>query len=389
MAIPKWVEIYKDKSLSGDSGTETFPLKRNDQVLEYMLKVRAKNTATGNSPDNVAMNTIESCISKIEVRSGSAIFKSYNGELCRKLATYRNGRLPQTLHSQANGGTWAGNEDPALGWSEYSFPINFNIPSDPYANKTGIIMPAPLYDSLDLVLEYNFPTTAGAGFITGGSNKLFSLYALVKPKVSTEEMMQRRILVEEKKHDYTSLSSGDKDFGLTLDKDRFLRELLVFCYENEIGEGVDINYLKLKVDGDTYIESKWGDLQAKNAVDCSLVYNLPMHLTAISAHDELFTRVPAPNLTGLGNQATAAMIVSNTADSVTVTVNAADDVSFLNVASDVIPATAIINFDEDGMLMNMQHQGVKDLELIITNGGAGGTVKILEQSVCKVWGHSV
>ena len=29
MAIPKWIEIYKDKSLAGDSGTETFPLKRN------------------------------------------------------------------------------------------------------------------------------------------------------------------------------------------------------------------------------------------------------------------------------------------------------------------------------------------------------------------------
>lgn len=387
MAIPKWVEVYKDKSLAGDSGTETYPLKRNDQVLEYMLKVRAKNSATGNSPDNATMNTVESCVSKIEIRSGSAVFKSYNGELCRKLATYRNGRLPQTLHSQANGGTWAGNEDPALGWSEYTFPINFNVPSDPYGNKTGIMMPAPLYDSMDLVMEYNFPTTAGAGFLTGGSNKLFSLYALVKPRDSVDIMQGKRILVQEKKHDYTSIASGDKEFALTLDQNRFLRKLLVFAYENEIGEGVDINYIKLKVDGDTFWEGKWGDIQGKNAVDCGLDFKLPMHLTAISANDELFTRVPAPNLTGLGNQATAAMIVSNTADSVTVTVNAADDVSFLNVGSDVLPCCAVIDFDQDGLLQNMQYQGVNDLEVLLTNGGAGADVKIVEESVAKAWGY--
>lgn len=389
MPIPKWVEIYKDKSLSGDSGTETFPLKRNDQVLEYMLKVRAKNSATGNSPDNAAMNTIESCISKLEIRSGSAIFKSYNGELCRKLAAYRNGRLPQTLHSQANGGTWAGNEDPALGWSEYSFPINFNLPSDPFGNKTGIMLPAPLYDSLDFVMEYNFPTTAGAGFVTGGANKLFSLYALVKSKEPEDAMYRKRILVEEKKHDYTSIAAGDKEFGLTLDANRFLRQLLTFCYENEVGEGVDINYLKLKVNGDTYWEGKWGDLQAKNAVDSKLNFHLPMHLTAISANDELFTRVPAPKLTAVTNQGTTPVYISNTGDSVTVTVNGADDISYLDVASDVLPATAIIDFDLDGLLMDLQHQGVKDLELILTNGGADGTVKILEQSIAKPWGFSV
>lgn len=388
MAIPKWVEIYKDKSLSGDAGTETHPLKRNDQVLEYKLKVRAKNSATGNSPDNVAMNTIESCINKIEIRSGSAIFKSYNGEINRKLAIYRNGRLPQTLHSQANGGTWAGNEDPTLGWSEYTFPINFNLPDDPYGNKTGVMLPAPLFDSLDLVLDYNFPTTAGAGFLTGGANKLFSLYALVKPREANETMQSKRILVEEKKHDYTSITSGDKDFGLTLDANRLMRQLMVFCYENEIGEGIDINYLKLKVNGDTFWESKWGDLQAKNAADCKLDFNYPIHLTAIGATDELFTRVPAPVLTANTNQGTTSQSLSNTADSVTVTVNAADDTGLLNVGSNVIPAIALIDFDEDGMLMNMQPQGVKDLELILTNGGAGADVKIVEQSIARPWGYS-
>ena len=389
MAIPKMVEIYKDKSMSGDSGSATYPLKRNDLVLGYMLTVRAKNSATGNSPDGVALQTIESCLSKIEVRSGSAVFKSYSGELCRKLATYRDGVLPSTLYAQANGGTWAGNKDEKLGWQEYTFPIDFTVPEDPMGNKTGIMFPAPLYDSLDLILEYNFPTTAGAGFLTGDASHVFSLYAFVKPKESVEAMKAKRILVETKKHDYTSIASGDKDFGLTLDGNRLLRQLLVFAYEAGIGEGVDIDYLKMKVNGDTIFESKWGDLQAKNARDAKLNFRFDMNLTAIGATDELWTRVPAPRYNGLGNQATAALIATNVGDKITCTVNAADDISMLEVASDVLPATAIIDFDVDGLLQNMQPQSVKDLELILTNGGADATVKIVEQSVARPWGHSV
>ena len=390
--IPKMVEIYKDKSLSGDSGSATFPLKRNDMILGMALNVRAKNSATGNSPDAVALQTVESCLSKIEVRSGSAVFKSYSGEMCRKIATYRDGILPSTLYAQANGGAWAGNKDEKLGWQEYSFPIDFTVKDDPMGNKTGIMFPAPLYDSLDLVLEYNFPTTAGAGFLTGDASHVFSLYAFVLPRptgpTAIDVMKQKSILVETKKHDYTSIATGDKDFGLTLDANRRMRQLMVFAYEAGIGEGIDIEYLKLKVDGDTMFETKWGDLQDKNARDSNLNFRFDMNLTAIGATDELWTRVPAPRYNGLGNQATAALIATNVGDKITCTVNAADDISMLEVASDVLPACAVIDFDVDGMLKNLQPQGVSDLELLLTNGAAGATVTILEQSVARPWGHS-
>src|SRR5574337_412586 len=92
MAIPKWVELYKNKALSGDSGTETFSIKRTDQILELLLKVRAKNGATANAPDAAAMPTVESSLTKINVKSGSADFKNYSGEICRKFAAYRDGR---------------------------------------------------------------------------------------------------------------------------------------------------------------------------------------------------------------------------------------------------------------------------------------------------------
>jgi len=399
MAIAEWVELYKDKSLSGDAGTETFPLKRTEEILELLLKVRAKNGATANAPDAATMPTIEQALSKIELKSGSTIFKSYTGEICRKLAAYRDGRLPHTLYTQAAGGTWAGNEDPALGWMEYSFPIRFTPKGDPYGNKTNCMLPAPLYDSLDLVLNYDFTISATAGFLTGGANHIFDLYALMMPTgeggfknaaTARDRMLARNILIETKKQDYTTVASGDQPIDLTLDKSRFLRQLLVFAYENGIGEGVDITDMKLRVNNDIYWASKWGDLQVLNAHNSALDYKWDLYMKCVGTTDELWTRIPAPiPLMIAGTAPTVAPYFGTlgNGDKVTITTDAANDVNLIRIGSNVLPATAIFDFDMDGLFQNLQWAGVGDLDLVLTNGGAGGAVQIIEQHVAKPWGY--
>lgn len=391
MPIPRMIEIYKNKAFSGDDGTDTFALKRNDQILEYIVKVRAKNGATANAPDGVIMPTIEEALSKIEVKSGGAVFKSYTGEMCRKIAAYRNGQLPHTLHTQAAGGTWAGNDDPSLGWMEYTFPINFNLPNDPYGYRSNVMLPAPLYDSLDLVIDYDFEISSTAGFLTGGANHLIDVYALVMPKESKSAMMDKRIIVEQNKQDYTSVVSGEENFGLTTDANRFLRQLFVWCYEAGIGEGVDITSGQFKVNGDPQWTWKWGDLQAKNAMDARLQYFIDYYMKNVGTTDELWTRIPAPlPIMVAGTSPTAAPHFTTLAagDKVTVTTDTANDVNLMRVNSEVLPATVVLDLDQDGSMQHMQYQGVKDLEMILTNGGAGAAVKILEQSIAKVWGHS-
>ncbi len=391
MAIPKWIELYKNKNFSGDSGTDTHPIKRNDQILELLLKVTAKNGATRNSPDAAALQTIESAITNIVVKSGSASFKNYTGEVCRKMATYRNGRLPQTLYTQDPGATDAGNEDPTLGWQSASFPINFNVPMDPYGNNSNIIFPAPIYDSLELEIDFDFTISATAGFVTGGSNHKFDLYALVMPKEDKTTMQNKRILVETVKQDFTTVVSGTQPFDLTLDQNMFLRQLMVTCYENGVGEGVDVTDVELEVDGDTFWAGKWGDLQAMNAQDSNLNYVWKAYLNAASANDELWTRIPAarPILTPITAPTIAPYSGALSAgDKVTVNTDAQGDNNILEVKSEVLPAAVVFDLDRDGLLRNMQYAGVKDLNLILTNGGAGGAVKIVEQHVSKPWGYS-
>lgn len=389
MAV-KWIQLYKDKALGGDSGTETFPIKRTDQILELLLKVRAKNGSTANAPDAAVMPTPESSLTKIQVNSGSAIFKNYTGEVCRKIATYRNGHLPPTLHTQAAGGTWAGHQNPALGWMEYTFPINFNLQSDKFGNKTGLLLPAPLYDSLDLVIDYNFTISSTAGFVTGGANHVFDLYALVKAKEDRAAMESKRVLVETKKHDYTTVASGDEAFKLTLDNNRFLRQLYVQCYENGVGEGVDVTELTFKADNDVMWASKWGDMQDKNAMDRKIQYAIDYYMKCVGTTDELWTRIPSPRpfmLAGTGPTVAPYFTTLGNGDKVTITTDAANDVNLVRINSDVLPAMAVLDFDQDESLMNMQYQGVKDLEVILTQGGADGAVQIIEQSVARPWGY--
>lgn len=384
MVTPKLVQLYKNKVLS-DSGTETLPLKRNDMIVALNLIIRAQNGSSGDSYDNVVEQSIEMQTSKIEVRSGSAVFKSYNGEMCRKIATYRNGRLPNHVITSAVGGTWGGFDEPLNGWQSMEFPIDFCTKQDPYGNKTypGTIMPAPLYDSLDLVIDTAF-TVAATGIATG--SVYADVYALTLPRLERTAMEGKRILTETKKADYTSLASGDENFDLTLDSNRALRHLYINAYETGIEEGVDITDMKLLVEGNNEWSGKWGTFQHMNANDCGLNYKKEYYMDVGDNSQVHKTRVPAAEAQISQGATTLNPIFTRVGDQVTVT-NTASELYYLTVKSKVLPGMAVFDFDRDGLMANMQYCGVKDLDLGITNGGAGAAVQVLEQHVSKAWGY--
>ncbi len=383
MATPKLVQLYKNKLLS-DSGTETLPLKRNDMIVGLNLIIRAENGSSGNTHDGALETTIEQNIDKIEVRSGSAVFKSYDGEMCRKIATYRNGKYPNHIITGAAGGTWTGFNNPLTGWQHMNFPIDFCTKQDPYGNKTGTIMPAPLYDSLDLVIDDSF-AVATTGITTG--TVYADVYAMTLPKLERQAMEGKRVLIENKKADYTSVATGDESFDLTLDSNRFLRHLYVNAYENGIDEGVDITELQLKVEGNNEISGKWGVIQEQNAIDCDLNYHKFYYMDTGDASCAHWSRVPSPrfNLTA-GEAQTVPVYASKVGDIITV-VNDNGEVYYMDVSSAVVPGMAVLDFDRDGLMGNMQYCGVKDLDLIMTNGGAGAAVQVLEQHISKAWGY--
>jgi len=199
-------------------------------------------------------------------------------------------------------------------------------------------------------------------------------------------MEGKRVLTETKKADYTSLATGDESFDLTLDSNRFLRHLYINAYETGIEEGIDITDLQLKVEGNNEWSGKWGTFQHQNATDCALNFKKNYYLDVGDNSQIHKTRVPAAEAQISQGATTLNPIFTRVGDQVTVT-NTASELYYLTVTSKVLPAMAVFDFDRDGLMQNMQYAGVKDLDLILTNGGAGAAVQVLEQHVSKAWGY--
>jgi hypothetical protein len=387
---PRRIQIYESKALASDKGTETFPLPTNGMITEITLQVRAKNGAL-NDFDTVVEATPEMAVKNIEVRCGSAIFKSYTGEMCRKIATYRNGRLPQSLRTSIAGGTWAGNGDPLLGWCQDSFPINFTTKQDPLGNKTNVVFPAPLYKDLglELKIDYDFAISATSGFVTGGSNHIMDMYATVLPRQDNISMQNKKILTEVKKIDYTTVASGDQAFALTREPagSSSLRQLFTDVYAQGIGDGIHLTKLRIDEDGNQEVSAGWGNLQAKNASDCSLNYEKIYYLDPTDGTTVIYTRVPSALalLTPIEAPTIVPWVAYNN-DTLTVTNDSGEQV-LVRVRSDVIPGMTVLDFDLDGLQQNMQPTNVNSLDLVVTNGSASGAASVLEQHVSQAWGY--
>ena len=359
------INIFKDKAFGGDSGKETFPLPRTHMIGDLWLVVRATNTGTGNECNGKVYQSIEYNLDKIKIKSGSKTFKDYDGIHCRLMAAHRDGLNPPQIKDM---------EDSVE--QESVFPIHFGIePQD-----EDVILPAPLLDSLDMVLEYSFPTTAGEGFVTAA--KEFDLYAnVLEPTADLEDKM---ILVQEKKQDFTPAGSGETPFDLTLDERRLLRKIYVGAYVQGSLEGAVISNLKVKADNEEVVDTKWRMLQHQNAVDHRLAYVESLHTQAEAADAVYWSRIPdgvpvAESETILSGETNA-----YTADGVQFASSAADVLGSLRITSEVLPTVAVVDFDRDNSLRRLQPQGIRDLDLILTDSLAGAGV-IYEESLQKIW----
>ena len=360
------INVFKDKALGGDTGKETFSLPRTHMIGDLFLTVRAKNSTTGNICDGAEYKSIEQCLTKIKIKSGSRTFKDYDGIHCRLMAGMADGRTPPQYKSM---------EDDVV--QESTFPIHFGIePQD-----EDVILPAPLLDSLDMVLEYTFPTSAGAGFVTGTTYKTFDLYASVlEPTADLEDKM---ILIQEKKRDFTPAGSGDTPYDLTLDERRLLRRIYVGAYVTATREGGVIENLKVKADNEEVLDIKWRALQHMNAVDHKITWHEGLE-TLGAADGTYLSRIPDVDAQFTQITSGESWTSQRSGDVVGIKSAGADQVGYLRLSSDVLPGVAVVDFDRDNSLRRLQPQGIRDLDLILHDDAAGAG-QIYEESLQKIW----
>lgn len=371
------IAITENRSFGGDSGNDSIPVGRGAAFESFELVISAKNGVTQNVADGALAQTVIESISKIEIAAGSRVFRSGSAEIMQAFNAYRDGTNPAFDYTQV-----AGAADP-VGYQRVHIPIPFTAYSGELEDhQRGPIhgLPAPLYDSLDFNIEYDFTISGSAGFVT--ATPKMDIFANIMPKLSDASLRAMKVIEINKKQDYTTVASGTHPLDMTISPDRQLRQVLVHCYDQGVREGVPITHLNLEVDHESQRYIKWKNLQFENARDCKLNYIQSIRTQALGTDDEIWTRIPDVEPTFTAQTTTSEDVFLTVAgDAVTINGQTAGDLGTLNLRSQVIPCTAIMDFDRSMSGAGLLNQGKKNIRMIVTNGGASGALSIHEMSV--------
>lgn len=373
------LEIEDQTALSGYAGTHRMQLPRTRTIGAIELMVHGVNAATSNSADAAEQKDIRASITNLKVKSGSKTFYETRGIENRSYMTYETGRLPWQIRTQAAGATQS-----AL------FTMPFWIePMARLADGSGMGLPAPLLNSLDLEIEYAFDqTSATIGFASSG-HTIDAAVWLYDFEESVDQLNAKQFRVITKKHDYTSVASGDEVFGITLDEMRLLRRIYVNAYLVSTAEAGIISDVFVKRNNDEVYGGKWDGIQAANASHCKLNYREHMVTTAESTTDVINTRVPNALHTSYTTYGTAnddnTEYLTSLAAGVYTMVNTDAEVGWLQFMANEVPTLAVLDWDIQKDLGDMLSQRATSLELILTNAAATGEVKIAEESITRLW----
>ena len=374
------LEVKSDSASLGDSDTSTFLLPNSRAISEMLLVVRAKNAATHNASDACAAETVLEALERIEVRTGDRVFKNYSADVAMSLATYRAGREPYTNLTQVAGASYP------VGWQEIAIPIQFNrFGEDPLCG-----LPAPLYTGLEISLKYDFDTTDAGGktaFLTGAANHRYDLYAEMMPHMHETSLRNLKVLTNLKRQNYTTRANGTDLINLTTSPHKMLRNVLVRAYKTGVQEGTLFEELDILVDGDVVMEDLWRHWQNRNAEDAELDFMRKVHTKAQTTDDVYYSMIPDAEVT---NQAESSNVhtayFAVTGDQISMDANAgggyvADELGELFIRSNVIPATAIIDFDRANTMADLLSINCDKLHLRVLNAGADGSAEVHESFV--------
>ena len=364
-----------DKATSGDTDKDTFSLPKSRAISDMMLVIRAKNEATHNSANGCKAETLLSSIEEIEVKTGDRIFKSYNADIAMAFATYRNGRESYCNLMQTTGGTYPD------GWQEIALPISFSrFESDPVC-----AFPAPLYINPEISIKYDFETTDANGdsaFLTGAANHRYDLYCDMMPHMHEASLRNLKVLEQNKIQNYNTKSAGYDLINLTQSKDKTLRNVLVRSYKTGVHEGTTLSELSVVVNGQEIAQDTWRRWQARNAEDCGLDFQRKIDMFAEGTNDVYYSTIPdVEPLYQAGILTAEDVYVGITGDQITMNGVAADDTGILYLNSEVIPATAIIDFDRGSTMSDLLNINVNKIQLRLLNAGADASAEIYETLV--------
>lgn len=342
---------------ASDNAIKTLKLPLSNFIHTLYVKFSVTNGAT-DAENQSAYDALD----KVEViANGSDVLYSLTPREAKAWYLWERGmNIPQTR-----------NETGAAVQSVI-IPIFFGRSDfDPY-----YFLPCARLSDLELKITYS-PTIAATSFATGTST--IAVHALMT--MGTPPDQYQGTLVHKTVKAFTSAASGEDQ--TLLPRGNNLRQLMVYAYEAAIEDGVDVTRVKFDLNNQerVLVDAKFVDVQGINRIDRWIHHTEDILCARDTAEVEntLVSRIASVEL----QTTTAADIIQATVvagDAVTVT-GTITTPFWMAISGYGLSHAAVIDFAKQGETNLLNTSEYDQLQLTLTQGGAGADVRVSTQEV--------
>jgi phosphotransferase system IIB component len=342
---------------ASDAAIKTLKLPLSNYIHTLYLKLAVTNGAT-DAENQSAYDAFD----KIEViANGSDVLYSLTPREAKAWYLWEKGmNIPQVRNESASA------------VQSVTIPIFFGRSEyDP-----NYYLACARFTDLELKITYS-PTIAATAFATGTTT--ITVHALMT--MGTPPDVYGGTLVHKTIKAFTSAASGDDQ--TLLPRGNNLRQLLVYAYEAAIEDGVDITRVKFDLNNQerVLVDAKFSDIQGVNKIDRWVKHEEEILCARDTTEVEntFVSRIASVNL----QTTTAADIIQATViagDAVTVTGTITTPFHMAVVGYGVSHA-AVLDFAKQGEQNLLNTAEFDQLQLTLTQGGAGADVRVSTQEV--------
>lgn len=364
---------------ASDDATKILKLPLSNVLHTLYVKVEITNGST-----NAQDQDLDDVVDKIEViANGSEVLFSMTPQEIRRWGLLQMGQLPPEIV----------NEGPSQVQMAI-FPIMFGR----WEFDPEYWLPCSRFTDLELRVKYS-PTIAATSFASG----TVTITVLALMTMEGNPGNYKGTFKTSTIYDFTTAASGDT--VIDLPRSHPYRKILIYCYEAGVEEGVDLTRVKFSLNNDQLVpfNINWDDLSQWNQIlydlhpkrhmilhraDGDVVHTkisriAVAHATVRSGNTlDDFSAVAGDALTlNSIDQSTQAVNEGGTA---TYTIHAAgttDHYVYLFVEGVGMPYAVVIPFDIAGPDAAFDPTRYDQVQLVLTNGGAGGDAKVSLQEV--------
>ena len=367
---------------SSDDATKIVKLPLSNVIHSLFIKVECKNGSSGNQGED-----IDNVVDKIEViGNGSEVLFSLTPAEIRRWALLDYGKpILEKVDEAAS----------AVQGAIYPLLFGFDEWDEEYW------LPCSRFSDLELRIKYS-PTISATKWTSGTVTITVLAFMTMGGDPGPYQGTLRKTTI----YDWTTAASGDE--VIDLPRRLLYSRGLLYCYEAGVEDGVDITKVKFSLNNDERIpfNLSWEDLANLN----QLLYDLhPKRVMKLfrTDNDDVYTKIARIQAVRVmpfasadiandqlfyahadaiaGDKVTLECLVADlTAGAEDLTADTTDREIYLEVEGKGLPSALVIPFTELNGGVFFDPTQFDMVQLVVTQGGAGGDAKLSLEEILRI-----